>query len=72
MIYEILKIYLEQQHLIKFYAINHLLFFKIQNMVDITGDLHQWFINLLIKSLLLRVQINRLLYFYSHRDRNKF
>ena len=32
---EILKIYLEEQLLIKYYVIKHLILLKIQNMVDI-------------------------------------
>ena len=32
---EILRIYLEEQLLIKYYAIKHLILLKIQNMVDI-------------------------------------
>ena len=38
----------------------HLILLKIRSMVDIEGVLLQWFINFLIKRLLLRVQLNLL------------
>ena len=46
---EILKIYLEEQLLIKYYVIKHLILLKIRNMIDINVDLLQCFINFLIK-----------------------
>ena len=50
---EILKIYLKEQLLIKYYVIKHLILLKIQNMMDIKEVLLQWFKNFLIKSPLL-------------------
>ena len=50
---KILKIYLEEQLLVKYYVIKHLTLLKIQNIMDINVDLLQWFRNLLIKGLLL-------------------
>ena len=35
----------------KYYIIKHLIFLKIQNMMDITEVLLQWFINYLIKKI---------------------
>ena len=52
---EILKIQLEEQLLIKYCVIKHLRLLKIQNMMDIKGVILQWFINLLIKRLLVEV-----------------
>ena len=52
---EILKIYLEEQLVIKYYVIKCLILLKANNMMDINVDLFQWFINFLIKSLLLVV-----------------
>ena len=49
---ENLNIYLEEQLLIKYYAIKHLILLKIQNMMDINVSLLQWFINFLIDNLL--------------------
>ena len=49
---EILKIYLEEQLLIKCCMIKHLIMLKIQNMMDTKGVLLQWFRNVLIKNLL--------------------
>ena len=46
---EILHIETEEQLLIKYYAIKHLIFLKIQNMMDINVYLLQWFINFLMK-----------------------
>ena len=45
----ILKIELEEQLLIKYCVIKHLILLKIQNMMDISVDLLRWFINVLIK-----------------------
>ena len=42
---EILRIYLEEQLLLKYYVKKHLKLRKIQNMIDIKEDLLQWFIN---------------------------
>ena len=50
---EILKIEIEKQMLIKYYVIKHLILLKIQNTMDINVVLLQWFINFLIKSLLV-------------------
>ena len=49
----ILKIYLEKKLLKKYYAIKHLILLRLQNMMDVSPDLHQWFISFWIKSLLL-------------------
>ena len=49
----ILKIYLEKKLLIKYYAIKHLILLRLQNMMEVSPDLHQWFISFWIKSLLL-------------------
>ena len=46
---EILNIETEEQLLIKYYAIKHLILLKIQNMLDINVYLLQWFINFLMK-----------------------
>ena len=46
---EILKILLEEQFLIKYCVIKHLILLKIKNMMDIKGVLRQWFLNFLIK-----------------------
>ena len=58
---EILKIYSEEQLLIKHYAINHLILIRIQNMMDTKEVLLQCFTKILIKNSLLRMQINLLL-----------
>ena len=47
---ETLRIYPEEQLLIKYYVIKHLMLQKIQNMMDINLELLHWFINFLIKS----------------------
>ena len=52
---EILKIWLEEELLIKYYVMKHLIFLKIQKMIDIKEVLLQWFINSLIKNLLAAV-----------------
>ena len=55
---KILKIYLEEQILIKYYVIKHLTLLNIQKMMDINVDLLQWFIIFSIKSLLcLRINL---------------
>ena len=41
---EILKIYLEEQLLIKYCVIKHFTLLKIQNIMDIKGVLLQWYI----------------------------
>ena len=46
---ENLKIKLEEQLLIKYCVIKHLVLLKIQNMMDIKRVLLQWFINFLTK-----------------------
>ena len=56
---EILKIYLEEQHLPKYYVIKLLILLKSQNMMDVSEILLQWFTNFLIKSLLLHVPITQ-------------
>ena len=43
MAYEILKIYLEEQLLIRHYMIKLLLLLNIQNVMDINMNLLQWF-----------------------------
>ena len=53
-------IYLEEQFLIKYCMIKHLILVKIQHMMDIKEILLQWSINFLIKYL-VRLQINKLL-----------
>ena len=50
-ILEVLKIYLEEQLLIKYHVIKHSILLKIQNMREIIVDLLQWFTNFLIKTL---------------------
>ena len=50
---EILRICLEEQLLIKYYMIKHLVLLKIQNRMLIKEVLLQWFSNFLIKSLLV-------------------
>ena len=45
----ILRISPEEQFLIKYYVIKHLILLKIQNMMDIKRVLRQWFINLRLK-----------------------
>ena len=46
---EILRTYIEQQLLVKYWVIKYLVLLKIQNMMDIKQVLLQWFINFLIK-----------------------
>ena len=46
---KILNIWLEEQLLMKYCMIKHLILLKIQNMMDIKEVLLQWFINFLIK-----------------------
>ena len=46
---EILRTYVEQQLLVKYWVIKYLVLLKIQNMMDIKQVLLQWFINFLIK-----------------------
>ena len=45
------RICLEEQLLVKYYMIKHLILLKIQNVMDINVDLLHWFKNVLIKSL---------------------
>ena len=47
---EILIIQLEEQLLIKYCVIKHLILLKIKNEMDIKEILLQWFINFLIKN----------------------
>ena len=49
---KILKIGFEEQLLITYYVRKHLILLKTQNMVDIDADWLDWFIKVLIKSLL--------------------
>ena len=49
------KIQLEEQLLIKYCGIKHLILLKIQNMMDINVDLLQWPGNFLIKKLLVEL-----------------
>ena len=44
-----LKIELEEYLPVNNYLIKHLIFLKVQNMMDINVDLLKWFINVLIK-----------------------
>ena len=53
---EILKIYLEEQLLIKYCVIKHFTLLKIQNIMDIKGVLLQWYITFLIKNCLVQAQ----------------
>ena len=58
--YEDFKIYLEEQFLIKYFHIgilelNYLLLLKIQKTKDINVNLLQWFINFLIKYVLILI-----------------
>ena len=48
---EILNVYLEEQLLIKYYKIKHLILLKIQITMDISMDLLQWFIMFFVKRL---------------------
>ena len=48
------KIYLEEQHLIKYYVIKELMLLVIQNIMGISVDLSQRFIDFLIKNLQLK------------------
>ena len=45
---EILKIYLEEQMLIKYYVMKHFILLKIRNMMDIREFLRQWLLKVLI------------------------
>ena len=56
---EILSINLEEQLLMKYYMIKHLILLKIENMMDINAGLLQWFINILNK-----------VFQYKQRNRN--
>ena len=56
---EILRINLEEQLLMKYYMIKHLILLKIENMMDINAGLLQWFINILNK-----------VFQYKQRNRN--
>ena len=53
---KILKIYLEQQFLVKHCMINHLLLLKVPNMIDINVDLLQWSINHRIQVAVLKMK----------------
>ena len=44
---------MEEQLLINYYLVKHLILLKIRNMMDIKLDLHQWFITFLILSVVL-------------------
>ena len=50
---EILKIKIEEHLLIKCYVIKNLILLRIQNVMDINVDFLQWFINFVIKKLLV-------------------
>ena len=52
---ETLKISTDEQLLIKYYVIKHLILLEIQNMMDINVNFHQWFINFLIKKILVLI-----------------
>ena len=61
-ILEVLKIYLEEQLLIKYHVIKHSILLKIQNIREIIADLLQWFTNFLIKTLqvvILKVKLSK-------------
>ena len=45
---KILNTWLEEQLLINYYAIKHLMLLKIRNMMDINAELLQWFVKFLI------------------------
>ena len=51
--YGVLRVSLEEQLLIKYCVLKHLVLLKTPNMMDINMDLLQWFINSLIKDLLM-------------------
>ena len=48
---EIVNVEIEEQFLIKYYMIKHLILLKIENIMDINVDFLQWFINFLIEKL---------------------
>ena len=50
---KILKFYLEEQILIKYYVTKHLTLIEIKKTMNNNVELHQWFIGFLIKSILL-------------------
>ena len=56
---KILRVWLEDKLLIKYYVINYLILLKIPNMININANFDHWFINILIKSLLLHVHGQR-------------
>ena len=47
----------EEQLLIKYYMIKHLILLKIQNMMDIKEVFLQWFINVLTRRQILKSEI---------------
>ena len=55
------KVYLKKQLQIKCYVIKHLILLKILNMTDINVDLLQWFINVLVKRLLVQTKEQKLI-----------
>ena len=59
--FEILKIYLEEQSQIIYNVIKHLISPKIQNMMDVKAYLLQWFVNFLIKRLLIQTNEQELI-----------
>ena len=50
----ILKSYIEEQLLIKYCMINHLILLKILNMMDINVEGFQWLMNFLIKKFVVK------------------
>ena len=59
---EILNTYLEEQLLIKYYVIKHLILLKIQNMININVYLLHWFTKFLIRKLqavILKIRIGQ-------------
>ena len=46
---EVLKIYLEEQLLVKYYVVKHLILLTIRNMMNISMEFLEWFINFSIK-----------------------
>ena len=65
---EFFKIQLEEQLLIKYYLIKHLILLKIQNMMYINADLLQQFIDFLIKKTLLVVVLQMRIFLISNKE----
>ena len=67
--FDSLKYYLEEQLLIKYSVIKLLIVLKTQNVMDIKGVLLQWFINFLIKILLVLILQVVLLHVHGQRPK---